>query len=199
MKTAICTLLLCLCCAVGVEAQSIQISAGYINQGTQSVGGGNWVRFNGGRADVSYGLPHHVSMVAEYTGARSTIGSTTYDMTLLTYMFGPRITFPVVSPHDQTGCGAKDAIARPKCFRMYLQYLVGGAHGSDGAFPENGTFVSSANSIAMSGGGGIELTVSPHAAVRIIQAEYLNTALPNMYGTHQNYYRFGAGLVVRLR
>jgi peptidoglycan-associated lipoprotein len=199
MKSAIATFLLCLCCAAVSGAQTIQISASYLNQGTQSVGGASSVGFNGGRADIAYGFPHRLSMVGEYTGAHSYLGSSTYDLTLLTYMFGPRLTLSLANPSDKTGCAAKDAIGRPKCFNMFFQFLVGGAHASDGAFPQNGTFVSSANSIAISGGGGMEVTVSPRASLRLFQVDYLTTALPNQYGTHQNYYRVGAGLVLRLR
>lgn len=199
MKSAIATFLLCLCCAAVSGAQTIQISASYLNQGTQSVGGANTVRFNGGRGDISYGFPRHMSMVGEYTGAHSNLGSSTYDLTLLTYMFGPRLTLPLVGANDKNGCTGKDSIGRTKCFNMFFQFLVGGAHASDGAFPQNGTFVSSANSIAMSGGGGMDVTISSHTSVRLFQLDYLTTALPNSYGTHQNYYRVGAGLVLRLR
>jgi len=188
MKRFITTLLMCLCCAAFARAQSLQLSASYLHQGTQTLGGSNQVGFNGGRAEIAYGLPQHFLMVGEFTGAHSTMGSATYDISLITYMAGPRFQ---IRPKGEKG--------GPGRMSPFAQFLVGGAHASDGAFPLGGTLVPTANSLAISAGAGMDVILSPRTTLRVLQADYMTTQFPNLYGTHQNYYRLGAGIVYHLR
>jgi hypothetical protein len=53
----------------------------------------------------------------------------------------------------------------------------------------------------MSAGGGLDVAFARtrRATFRVLQVDYLNTQLPNSYGTHQNYFRIGASIVYRLR
>jgi hypothetical protein len=109
-------------------------------------------------------------------------------MTLLTIMAGPRFQMPI-----------KNSKGKPGRVSPFAQFLVGDARGSNGAFPKNGTLVPSAESLALSGGGGIDFAMAHHTTWRLLQVDYLNTQLPNLYATHQNYYRIGTSLVIHLR
>jgi hypothetical protein len=53
--------------------------------------------------------------------------------------------------------------------------------------------------LALSLGGGLDIGVGHHFAIRAIQAEYLMTRFPNVAGTTvtQNNYRLSAGVVLR--
>ncbi len=187
MKKVIVTLLLCLCCAAMAGAQGIQLSSGYLYQRTQTLGGGSKVGFEGGRAEVAYVLPRHFAMVGEFTGSRSNMNSQLYDMTLLTFMAGPRFEMSL----KKRGNAAK--------FSPFGQFLVGDARGSSGAFPKDGVLVATAECLALSVGGGIDAKIGSRTSFRLFQMDYMNTQLPNLYGTHQNYFRIGAGIVFRLR
>jgi hypothetical protein len=73
------------------------------------------------------------------------------------------------------------------------------AHGFDGLFPGAGGSLSGAASArAVLAGGGLDLTIHQHIAIRAIQADYLRTQLPNGKGNEQNLLRLGAGIVLRI-
>jgi peptidoglycan-associated lipoprotein len=99
----------------------------------------------------------------------------------MTYLLGPRVT-------HKAGHGTT----------VFAQTLFGGAHGFDGYFPTATSSSSSANSFAFSAGGGVDLRLSQRIALRVLQADYLYTELPNARGDRQNNPRIGGGIVVRL-
>jgi hypothetical protein len=107
-------------------------------------------------------------------------GSSPYGLTLTTVTAGPRFNFPA-----------------PK-IEPFAQVLFGFAHGSSSAFPQGNTLVSSANSFALEVGGAADYPVAPHLAVRILELEYLRTALPNSSTDWQNNLRIGAGVTIKL-
>jgi hypothetical protein len=147
--------------------------------------------FNGGRADISYLFTQHFAMVGEYSGTHSDLYNVTNNkMNLLTIMAGPRFLMTF-----------KDAKGKPGRFTPFAQFLVGDARGSAGAFPVNGTLQPTAECLSMAFGGGLDVSSARTRRVsfRVLQVDYLNTQLPNLYGTHQNYFRIGASVVYRLR
>jgi hypothetical protein len=55
----------------------------------------------------------------------------------------------------------------------------------------------SETAFAMTAGGGIDVTVSRHLAVRPVQAEYFLTKFPDGADNRQNNFRYSAGIVFR--
>jgi hypothetical protein len=168
-----------------VSPVPVQFSASYLYQGSnQTPSGTNWFSSNGGRADVSIGEWRHLGAVAEFAGSRTT-GLSSVQPMLLTYMAGPRRSF---------------ALGRIKNHRVsaFAQVLVGGVHASDGLFPNGVAIKSSANAFAFSSGGGVGVTVNRHLTLRLIQADYLYTQLPNAYNNYQGSFRLGTGIVFRV-
>jgi peptidoglycan-associated lipoprotein len=138
----------------------------------------------GGRAEADLRLHGWLSAVAEVGGAHANnINSNRDAVGRITYLFGPRVT-------HRSGHGIS----------VFGQALFGGAHGFDGYFPTStSSSSSSANSFAFSTGGGVDWSLSDHLAVRMVQADYLYTQLPNAAGDRQNNFRVGAGVVFRIR
>jgi hypothetical protein len=189
MKSAMLALFLCLCCAV-CAAQRLEVAAGYLNQGSHTVDGSGFDT-NGGRADAAVSLVRGFSAVGEFAGSRgANIGGTSYGSTVMTYLGGLR--FSRVS-------GGYGPAERPRRGQIFAQLLLGGAHASDGVFVSNGKTASSANGFAIAAGGGIDLGLCHRLALRVLQADYLQTRLPNLSGGFQNHFRIGAGLVLQLR
>jgi hypothetical protein len=56
-----------------------------------------------------------------------------------------------------------------------------------------------ANSMAIKAGGGMNLNLRPHVALRLFEADYLRTQLPNSTNNVQNYLTIGAGVVLKVR
>ena len=62
-----------------------------------------------------------------------------------------------------------------------------------------GAASSSANSLALQIGGGMDLAIKHRFLLRVFEADWLRTALPNADTNVQNSIRLGAGAVVRFR
>jgi outer membrane immunogenic protein len=140
---------------------------------------------NGGSSEVAFHAFRGLSVVADLTGERAaTIGATAGDdLSLVTFTVGPRFSHRF--------SGGK--------FTPFVQGLVGAAHGFDGLFPgSGGTLSGAASALAVLAGGGLDLTIHQHIAIRAIQADYLRTQLPNGQGNEQNLLRLGAGIVLRI-
>jgi outer membrane immunogenic protein len=124
--------------------------------------------------------------VADLTGERAaTIGASAGDgLSLVAFTVGPRFSHRFA--------GGK--------FTPFVQGLIGAVHGFDGLFPSSsGSLAGAASARAFMAGGGLDLTVNRHLAIRAIQADYLRTQLPNGQGNQQNLLRAGAGIVLRFR
>ena len=136
----------------------------------------------GGGAQVDGQLCKHLSLVADVEGSHaSNINSTGVGLDLVTFTFGPRYT---LAP-------------RAGRYALYGQALAGEAKGFNGVFPASTGAKSSAGSMALLVGGGMNVAISPHVAVRAIEADWLRTQLPNSTTNVQNSLRLGAGVVVR--
>ena len=141
---------------------------------------------NGGSSEVAFHAFRALSVVADLTGERAAIiGANAGDgVSLVAFAVGPRFSHRFV--------GGK--------FTPFVQGLVGAVHGFDGLFPgSNDSLFGAANARAVMAGGGLDLTINRHLAIRAIQADYLRTQLPNGQGNEQNLLRAGAGIVLRFR
>jgi len=160
-----------------------EVSVGYnAIRANAPVGGCGCFYMQGGRAEVGFPVFRWVGGVAEVGGGYANhINSFGDDVARMTYLLGPRVT-------HKAGHGTT----------VFAQTLFGGAHGFDGYFPTATSSSSSANSFAFSAGGGVDLRLSQRISLRVLQADYLYTELPNARGDRQNNPRIGGGIVVRL-
>ena len=143
---------------------------------------------NGGSTEVAIHVWRGFSAVADLTGERAS-GSTTAPedgLSLASFTVGPRFSYGF--------SGTKLSRYTP-----FVQGLVGTVHGFDSQFPNSdGTVSGAANSLSVLADGGLDITVKKHLAIRVIQADYLRTRLPNNAGNEQNLLRLGAGVVFRI-
>lgn len=157
--------------------------------------GNRLVWLNGGSASIAFNFNRYLGLVAdfggfknsavEFTGANS---SNVKDAngTVLTYLFGPRISF-----------------RNHRRFTPFVQVLAGGMHASDVTLSNctiSCTVLPTENTFALAGGGGIDVRLRRHLALRLIQAEYVMTRFedPNTgVKANQNDMRLSAGLVFR--
>lgn len=102
-------------------------------------------------------------------------------LNLVTATFGPRYSQPLV--HNRMD--------------IFGQVLAGEANGLHSVFPTAAGVESSADSLALQVGGGMNVSLSRHLAVRAFEADWLRTQLPNSTTGVQNNLRMGAGLVFK--
>jgi outer membrane immunogenic protein len=144
-------------------------------------GGCGCFSMNGGNAWIGLPLSHNFSAVAEFSGEYAdNVNATGADLTIYSYLFGPRYT-----------------LGNSSRFRPFGQVLLGGAHVT-GTFQPNASGASgSFNAFAMVAGGGLDLGVTRHLALRAIEADYYLTRFPNGVNGRQNNLRISAGFIVR--
>jgi hypothetical protein len=80
---------------------------------------------------------------------------------------------------------------------LFCEALVGETHGFDSVFPAAIGLSSSADSLALQVGGGMNLQFSSHLAMRAFEAAWLRTQLPNATTGVENSLRVGTGLVFK--
>lgn len=158
--------------------------------GWEAQGTANLTPYFGITADVS-GNYHTATAFAPITGV-----AVSADQRLYNFLIGPTVT------------------ARFNKLSVFGHGLFGAAHSSLGAgitLPIIGgvsTGLTSANAFAMALGGGVDIGVTPHFAIRAGQFDYLYTRfdavdalttglLSNSLSGHQNSFRYSAGIVFR--
>jgi len=160
--------------------------------------GNRLVTLNGGNASIAYNFNRYFGLVTDFAGYADSelrlsgpganpprvVDSTG---TAYTFLFGPRLSF---RQHER--------------FTPFLQVLAGGAYATavpiDGCNTAPCTPLPEQGSFAMTAGGGLDVKVSRHLAVRLFQAEYLMTRFADLTTTsrqNQNDMRLSAGLVFR--
>jgi len=140
---------------------------------------------NGGFGDVEYNFSKTFGFVAD-VGANyvGTTNGLAYNNTAFEYLFGPRINL------------------RHSRFNPYVQALFGGQRFSNGwnpaAFdPRLGV---SQNNFTMAFGGGLNVVLNDHLALRPFQVDYFaaQIAPPGNTNYLENNLRYSAGVVLRL-
>lgn len=136
---------------------------------------------NGAFVGANYNLNRWFSLAAEGTAGHATkISSLGQNLTLTTFMGGPRVSWV----HDR--------------YIPFAQFMAGGAHGSGSYFPSAGSSTSSSTGFALAAGGGLDLNLTERFAIRAVEADYLRTTFPNGINTSQNQLQISGGVVLRL-
>jgi hypothetical protein len=130
------------------------------------------VNGNGGSGQLECNATPWLGVVGDlggYAVARNGFATTHQ----ISYLFGPRVNFR----------GGK--------VTPFAQVLLGAVWASDAIV------LGSKTALGTTAGGGIDVTVSRHFAVRPVQAEYFLTKFPDGANDRQNNFRYSAGIVLR--
>jgi len=106
------------------------------------------------------------------------------NLSQVTFVAGPRYTW-----HDSS----------PRCNKLgiYGQALVGEVHAFNSLFPSSNGVNSSASSFALQLGGGVNLQLTRSMGLRLLEADYVTTKLPNGTNSFQGDMRMSNGLTFR--
>jgi hypothetical protein len=128
-----------------------------------------------------FGIAANIAGTQIGNAANSGVG-----LSMVTATFGPRYTWyrPIGG-------------ARKKSLAIFGQGLIGEAHGFNSYFPTVAGSLTDYNSFALQVGGGVDIGLSRHFAVRAVQADWIRTQFPNSTTNIQNTFRIGAGVVLR--
>jgi outer membrane protein OmpA-like peptidoglycan-associated protein len=158
-----------------------QISAGYdYVRANAPPGSCDCFGLQGAYVSAGFGINSWLSIEAQATGQHGNdISALGQDLTLVTVAAGPKIR------HDFGK------------FELFGQLHLGVAHGSDSYFPTGNTYTTSASSFTLTTGGGLDYLFSKHFSIRLFDAQYLRSQLPNNVDNEQNELMLSAGLVYR--
>lgn len=142
----------------------------------------------GGSVELSAQVYHGLGLAANITGnAVTSAANSGVGLSMITANFGPRYTFyrPAIA-------GQKHSLA------IFGQGLIGQAWGFNSYFPSTSGVQTDYNSFALQAGGGVDIGLSRHFAVRAFQADWLRTQFSNATTNVQNSFRLASGIVLRI-
>ena len=138
--------------------------------------------FKGGGVDGAVTFWKGLGIAASLTGDHASNVTPSVDVNKFSFLAGPRYT-------STAWTGARD-----HRLQIYGQGLFGVSHGFNGLYPATGGATSSANAFALQAGGGLNLYLSRHWGVRLLEADYVRTAFPNAADDVQNDLRLAFGV-----
>ncbi len=161
---------------------STDLGITFATERSQLVPGNCCFWFKGGGADVAFNFFKGWGIAASLTGDHAGNVAPDVDVNKISYMAGPRYTWTAWSGANQHR------------LQMYAQGLFGGAHGFDGVYPTSTGTTSSANSFAIQAGGGLNYYFNRHWGVRLLEADFVRTAMPNGVDDVQHDLRLAFGV-----
>jgi opacity protein-like surface antigen len=180
--------MLAICLPLAASAQEaapkVEIFGGYSYMRNDTLNGVNAHGFN---TSLAGNVTNHVGIVGEFSRFANSkslpvpgIGSATFDVNVLTYLFGPRIV-----------------LHRGKA-EPFVHALFGGARENVKA-PGRPFAPLTDNAFAFALGGGLDVKVNDNFAIRVAQIDYLGVKLGDNFGSRTgNNFRYSAGIVIRL-
>jgi outer membrane immunogenic protein len=135
---------------------------------------------NGGSAWLGLNLPHSFSLVGEVASQHGHDPRTLGDLTLTSFMTGLSYSHK-----------------RSTRLVPFAEVLLGGAHASGSLAPGSTDIAGSSNAFALAAGGGLDVNISEHVALRAIQIDYYLTHFENGVNNRQNNFRLAVGIVMR--
>lgn len=203
--------------APGKEPYSADIGFTFTEQLTEmnNEGPTNWIK--GGSGDIGFTFFHGFGIAGNITGqhspnvVRSHVedGSFMADLGRFSYGVGPRYTFDASKYTNK--------LSRGHNVRIFGQFLFGQTHSfntyipyiethvvidpSTGTYPPFGVYnydtMNTCNS--QEGGGGVDVNVWRNMSVRVIQASWIRTHMPDGRFNRQEDIRLGAGVAFHIR
>jgi opacity protein-like surface antigen len=138
-----------------------------------------WIQ--GGSIELGANVWRGWGIAANVTGTHTgSIGSSGLPLSLVTTTFGPRYRWHA-----------------DRRVSLYGQALIGEANGLRSIFPATAGSQSDANGFAAQVGAGVDYKLSDRFAMRVLDAGWARTQLPNSTDNVQNTLRLGAGIVLR--
>ncbi len=95
------------------------------------------------------------------------------------FMAGPRYTYRVGSKHES---------------RVFIEALAGGVRAYDSLFPTSRGVTNKASAFSWQVGGGWDIAITKHFAIRAFEADYVRSYVPNNGSNTQDHLRLAVGV-----
>ena len=170
---------------------STDLAVTFATERSQALPGTASFWFKGGGADAAVTFKNGLGIAASLTGDHASNITPGVDANKITLLAGPRYTRTVWPGHASA--------ADNRRLQVFGQALLGLTFGFNGLYPAIPVPASSANSLAMQAGGGLNYYLTRNFGLRLLEADYVRTALPNGAANIQNDVRLAAGVTWHIR
>jgi hypothetical protein len=141
----------------------------------------------GGGVDGAITFYHGLGIAANLTGVHASNVNPGVDLDKVSFMMGPRYTYRPEHWKNRL-FGQNHGIG------VFGEGLVGGMHGFNTVFPSSSGVQGAASSFAFQVGGGMDWTVKKNIGIRVVEADYVRSTLPNNASNVQNDLRLAGGV-----
>jgi hypothetical protein len=144
-----------------------------------------WLQGGGLNAAVTF--YHGLGVAANLTGGHASNVASGVDLDKVSFMMGPRYTYPFKSwfEHDSGRSGGA---------RIFAEGLIGGVHSFNTVVPTSAGVAGAASSFVFQVGGGADLPLRKGIGIRLFEADYVRSTLPNASNSTQHDLRLAAGI-----
>jgi len=175
---------------VAPDTVSTDLAVTFATERFQVLPGPASMWFKGGGADAAVTFWKGLGIAASLTGDHASNITPGVDANKITYLVGPRYTWTAWQGHVTA--------ADNRRLQVFGQALFGGTHSFNSYYPALPAATSSANSLAIQAGGGLNLYLTRNLGLRLLEADYVRTALPNTASNLQNDMRLSVGLTYHI-
>jgi hypothetical protein len=163
------------------QSAKLDLSVTYIGERSLKASTSQNFWMQGGSIELGANVWRGWGIAANVTGTHTgSIGTSGLPLSLVTTTFGPRYRWHA-----------------DRRVSLYGQALIGEANGFRSIFPAAAGSQPDANGLAAQVGGGVDYRLSDRFAMRVLDAGWSRTQLPNSTDNVQNTLRLGAGIVLR--
>jgi outer membrane protein OmpA-like peptidoglycan-associated protein len=168
------------------DTVSTDLAVTFATERFQTLPGPGSLWFKGGGADAAFTFKSGLGIAVSLTGDHVSNVTPGVDANKITYLAGPRYTWTAWQGHASA--------ADNRRLQVFGQGLFGWTHAFNGYYPALPAPTSSAKSLALQGGGGFNFYLTRNFGLRLVEADYVRTALPNGGNNIQNDLRLSAGV-----
>ena len=144
----------------------------------------------GGAMNTAVTFYRGLGVAANLTGGHASNVQAGVGLDKVSFMMGPRYTFQSRnwSGHNRSQYGG---------FRFFGEGLIGGVHIFNTVVPSSAGVAGAASSFVFQVGGGVDRTLRKNIGIRIVEADFVRSTLPNAGSNTQHDLRLGAGISFR--
>ena len=175
---------------VAPDTVSTDLAVTFAVERSQAVSSQGSFWFKGGGADAAITFKSGMGIAASLTGDHASNITPGVDANKITYLAGPRYTWTAWQGHATA--------ADNRRLQVFGQALFGGTHSFNSYYPALPAATSSANSLAIQAGGGLNLYFTRNFGLRLLEADYVRTVLPNGAANIQSDMRLSVGLAYHI-
>jgi peptidoglycan-associated lipoprotein len=164
------------------QGASTDLAATYsTEQGQVTPSGAGSFWFQGGSLDGAITFYRGFGFAANLTGEHASRIAPGVGLNEIDFLVGPRYTLRMGSKSKHES-------------RVFGEALLGGARGMSSVFPKATGLDTHASSFAYQVGGGLDIAITKHIAIRVVEADYVRSYLPNNGADTQGRLRLGFGV-----